>query len=300
MPKPVPGTPSKAVPDPLADRLFDQTDARGAPLHVYAVLDAAKVQFLPDRLDQSGLPHQCLYRDEDDEDIGETAPWLVQLQPDAPLTRQFFTADPSDSFRLLDHEPGILIRASTSLPDLARHLRRYTTLVDEDGVREFFRFQEPGMLDAILGASPVEEVATFFTGLHDFLYLIPSLTTNRWDVIEVGASANLGAGPPAILKLDTVRRRALRQMVDFRRARTLAIETGDTVPDREARTRTYERLMNAGFDDPTGLISAHKLLDKVPDEARPSFWEAVESGEHSLRFLLVKLARHYQLETELR
>lgn len=294
------------VPQALEKYLFEQSNIEEQSPHIYAIVDAAKVQFLPDRLTQTGLEHVCLYSGEALEEYGETAPWLVKLSPDANFTRNLFSfsAEKENPWHMLALDVGIILRSTADIEQLRSHLRRYTQLSDEYGVREFFRFQEPGFLDAILQASSKEEVAYFFKHIDDYLYMVPSLTEDHWDAVKVTPSAHLEAidpdAAPVIPTVDASRRNSLQYAVNAKRARHLARSQNISLSRKSANEKVYSRLMNAGFDNETGLVNTAELLAHVPSAVHPEFWEEVESGDYSLRFLLIKLAKQYQLEAILK
>ena len=57
----------KTVPDAIYEPLFGQPS--DAPLHTYAILDAAKVPNLPELLEVSGLEHRCLFKGDAYDDL---------------------------------------------------------------------------------------------------------------------------------------------------------------------------------------------------------------------------------------
>lgn len=301
---PKPGDEAPFVPDALAEDLFGKTDGDGNPVHVYAVLDAAKVQFLSERLERNNLPHACLYTGKAEEDYGEVAPWLVQLTSDAQLTRHFFAHDPDQDnpWYMLAIGAGILLRSVFDLDQVQHHLRRYTLLVDEEGVRQFFRFQEPGFLDAVLQVSDQVEIASFFARIQEVLYLMPALDDGLWDAVRLTPAHGLAKSDGETYQLpviDKTRRWAMQRVLNTRQGRDMAIRGGTPMPEREIRAKVYTRLMNAGFDNESTLIRTHDLLAQIPADAHASIWQAIESGDHSLGFLNYKIARHYNLEMEL-
>lgn len=144
----------KTVPDALYDAFFEQPEPTVAevkaaggiptnvpPMHSYALLDAAKIMHLSDRLAASGLSHRCLYQGDAADNYGDAAPWLVQLEDGNAFTRNLFTAtDEPDNLWWSD--PGIFIRSRSGLDDLRGHLRKFTRLQDEQGKWFYFRFWE--------------------------------------------------------------------------------------------------------------------------------------------------------------
>lgn len=132
------------VPDTLFPIVFGADDA---PL-TYAILDAAKIDGLPERLETSDLPHGCLF--DNAEDFGSAAPWLVEITPDAPLTRHLFTQ--GDGPRALWHtDTGVFLRSDLPLAELRAHLRLFTQVkTDTKDAPVFFRFWEPRVMARFL------------------------------------------------------------------------------------------------------------------------------------------------------
>ncbi|WP_106745092.1 DUF4123 domain-containing protein [Yoonia maritima] len=288
------------IPSELESKLFGETDADGHPLYVYAVIDAAKVRFLTDRLSQCDLPHVCLY---ENDDYAETAPWLVQLEVEAELTRQYFAYDPGQDnpWHMLALDAGIVLRSRFGIKDVQHHLRRYTLLADEAGIRQYFRFQEPGFLDAVLRCSNQVEVASFFARVESFMYMFPALNDGLWDAVKTSPQPGLNLSENATFNLpviDKTKRAAMHDVLCTRQGRNLAIHGGTPASERKMRAEVYTRLFNAGFNNETALIGTYDLLAQIPAEAHASIWQAIESGDHSLGFLNYKIAKHYNLEVD--
>jgi hypothetical protein len=146
--------PKKTVPDALREALFGQpapTKAERArfaedipPLATYAVLDAAKLPYLLiGLLETSGLRHQSLFQGETQEELGEYAPYLVELTEDNDFTRRLFTG-PDGVGGLWEKKLGIYLRSRAGFDSLRKHLRRFTRLRTEQSTQwYFFRFWDP-------------------------------------------------------------------------------------------------------------------------------------------------------------
>ncbi|MEO0751475.1 MAG: DUF4123 domain-containing protein [Pseudomonadota bacterium] len=144
------------VPGALDDILFGPQDLEASSSHsnvpLFALLDAARIMGLPERLDASVLEHACLFKGRAQEDLGDVAPWLVKLDRDHPLTRGLFS-EGTAPWHLWQTGTYILMRSSASLPSLVTHLRRFTGFRDEDGKWLYFRFCDPALLHLYLDAS---------------------------------------------------------------------------------------------------------------------------------------------------
>ncbi len=163
--------PPKCVPDALREALFGQPAAsqdelaavdhdpsRLAPMHSYAVLDAAKVQALPERLETSGLAHRCLLAHDADQRLKQAGPWLVALTTDSSFTRNLFTRGETH-WTLWDAEPGIYLRSRCPLDALWPKLRALMCVQDEDAKRYILRFWEPNWTRALLQEQRRELIA---------------------------------------------------------------------------------------------------------------------------------------------
>ena len=94
--------PRKTIPDQLREPLFGQPEPTveeigqyGAveavpPMRTYIVLDSGKLQWGYSELEESGLPHQCLFKGDAAEDLKDAAPYLVELNPENAFTERLF------------------------------------------------------------------------------------------------------------------------------------------------------------------------------------------------------------------
>jgi len=172
--------PEVPLPPELRTALFDVPDDLAAPddappLKLYGLLDAARVMGLVEILEASGLPHRCLFTGKAQEELADSAPWLVELPTDSSLLRRLFTTTEQPD-GLAQLEAGILIRSRAALPVLHRHLRRFTRLRDNDGSWFFFRYWSPPISTGLLSMGNVADidafVSPFFPSDQDALALI--------------------------------------------------------------------------------------------------------------------------------
>jgi len=88
------------VPHALHEAMFGQSGlsetgiegelVKVPPLQTYAILDAARVPNLPERLEASGLDHRCLFQGKAYDEMKDVAPWVVQLKEGNAFTRNLF------------------------------------------------------------------------------------------------------------------------------------------------------------------------------------------------------------------
>ncbi len=307
---PKPGEEAPFIPPALQQYFFLPSDDNTPAQYTYAVLDGAKVTFLPDMLAASGLEYASLYEgmafaknyDLDDfQALVEAGPWLVQLKADAQFTRHFFAdnLENPDGHYLLARDAGILVQSIQSLPDLQAHLRNFVQLPDEEDIRIFFRFYEPGMLDAALSLADAGQVAELFSEITALWWLRTAMHDNEWDAIRVTPASGISTTPRKPWVLDKPMRDAMRWGVSVLRARKMARTHTEDISERNARAATYARLMYMGFDNDFWLGTTHDQLGQIPPADVPKMWRLIESGDYSLGPFNSMIAKRYGLHLDL-
>lgn len=139
----------KFLPDGLHDHLFGTpppADAAPRPkTRCYAILDAARLSILPELLEASGLPHKCFFTGEAKDDLGDAAPWLVELQANHPFLRALMSAEEEVPGGLWDIEPGIYLTTTLGFDAVWSHCRKFTRLQNDKGDWMFFRYWSPSV-----------------------------------------------------------------------------------------------------------------------------------------------------------
>ena len=146
--------PKKTVPDALRASLWD------GDAHSYAVIDAASVPNLPERLAASRMPHACLFEGRAALDLGTAAPWLVELAPCERLVRDLFTRT-AQEITEGQAPTGLFLRSKNGLRDVKAHLRQFVRLRDEADNWYYFRFWEAPFLFGVFEALTRDEFADF-------------------------------------------------------------------------------------------------------------------------------------------
>lgn len=139
--------PRKSVPPALGPILWPAAEG-DENTSVFAIVDAARIDNLPDLLERSGLAHRCLFKGKAEADWGHVAPWIVRLEPGNEFTRFLFTRG-RFAWHLWDLECGIFLRSDKTLARLWQHCRKFTRIRDSAGKWYFFRFWDPGTLLAL-------------------------------------------------------------------------------------------------------------------------------------------------------
>ncbi len=147
------------TPEPVRTRLFREAEDR----HVYVILDGAQNENLLDVFDDHAeLERECLWFGRLEPDMQEVAPYLVELDEDAPFTHW-----------LLDHgwgqHWGIFLVSDEDLAAVWRHLRQHTRVYDPQQRRLFFRFYDPRVLTTFLPTCDRQQLVEFFGPVACFI-----------------------------------------------------------------------------------------------------------------------------------
>jgi len=104
----------------------------------------------------------CLFQGAARDELRDVAPWIVELNPTADLTRALLSRDDRDPpWFLWDKEMTIFLRSSETLENVRRHFRKFTKVQDEDGKVFYFRFYEPEILPGYLAGLNSEKRRAF-------------------------------------------------------------------------------------------------------------------------------------------
>lgn len=140
------------VPPLVHGLLFDQPKPNEAEiaafkgnvpeLSTYAVLDAAKIESLPELLESSDLRCRCLFTGEAFDDLQHVGPWIVELEDGHMFLRNLFTKS-DKPWHHWEAEAGIFVRSRLPLDTLWAHFRKFTRVQDEQDRWMYWRFWEP-------------------------------------------------------------------------------------------------------------------------------------------------------------
>lgn len=135
---------------------------------LYAVLDAASIFGLRERLSNSGLPYACLFKGHAESEYANVAPYLLELRPESRFVRRLLTPGPPDGSPagMDGTRCGVFLRSGVSLTGLVRHFRYFTMLPDgETGKRSFFRFYDPRVFRTLVMHMEPDDLALFGRGI---------------------------------------------------------------------------------------------------------------------------------------
>ena len=124
----------------LRERLYETVLGNGT--EGFALVDAALIPDLGERLAKSRLLSACLFDGTAAGKLGSVAQWLVQLDEDDDLIRSLFSRGlPYHS--LCDSGAAVFVRSSLSFGEVRHNFRKLTQVQTEDGAWLFLRFWNP-------------------------------------------------------------------------------------------------------------------------------------------------------------
>lgn len=149
----------------------------------------------------------------------------------------------------------------------------------------FFRFQEPGMLYALLRAAPVDAQAAVLSGISRVIWADKALEDNAWRLRGVDQAVPAGL-TPRLPKIDRAVRRSLAHAVNRQRARQIARDTGEALEKRIDIAKVVVRLLDAKHSGPDWLfLHFYKLLNRAPADWQVYWWARAEARTESLAVL---------------
>lgn len=152
---------------PQFDALHRIVFERGSD-RVYAVLDGAMINQLPERLRAAGCDYACLFSGALDPLLEASAPHLVRLRAGDRFTDSVLHDGWNDHW-------GIVVRtaAGTDLYALRQHLRRYLRVSGPGGHAMFFRFYDPRAFRVVIPTFDNGDRRGFFGPIESFVVESP-------------------------------------------------------------------------------------------------------------------------------
>ena len=129
---------------------------------VYAVLDAARDERIPRRVEGYLDQKACLYEGNLTRELLNAAPHLLHLFRDDRFCRQLLDEGWGQSW-------GVFVLAPTSLISLRRHFRKFMVVRGPTGSRLIFRWYDPRVLRTYLPTCRPDELRTVFGPIHAFV-----------------------------------------------------------------------------------------------------------------------------------
>lgn len=155
------------VPEALTGPLF------GGPQRTYAVFDTAAVSEGLALVDGEPGYLGSLLQGDAARDLADVMPCLVELTPDAKLTRKLFREVPGraaalGSLHLWPANPALFIRSTAEPTALRDHLRRFLRPPDDKGRRRYLRLWNPSVAyDYLHDLAEVTPFLRLYLGLPD-------------------------------------------------------------------------------------------------------------------------------------
>ena len=149
----------KVITQSLIKYLFSQPAT-----NVYAVLDGASVEQLPQLLWEHEPENICLYRGELEPDIAAVAPYLVKLEYDHPFTKLVCEEGWGNHWGIFAVTP-----AEVDIRTLRQHFRKFLMVYDPDGKLIYFRYYDPRVLRAYLPTCNAEDINIVFGPIGSYV-----------------------------------------------------------------------------------------------------------------------------------
>lgn len=263
--------PKKAVPDTLQEALFGQAEptkseiaeaggdlTKFPSMRTYAILDGAKVQGLPEMLEASELEHSCIFKGEALNELGDVAPWIVELEDDNQFVRNLFTTG-NAPWELWDKNPGVFVRSRDILPDLLAHLRKFIKVRDEAEKWFYLRLYDPHVMRAFLHNAPVFSNRILSRPPPWSNLSIITCLGNQAEIVRPSTDTfadaqpiQLGAKEKAVLRHLTFEARADALMTTLDKSSTIAMSTDPNVrtAQKDAMVAAFHRMQGYGFQQP--------------------------------------------------
>ncbi len=139
-----------------------KTLLRATDRRLYVVLDAARSADIPALLATHDECAVSLYQEKEPAQLGDYAPYLVELDPDSPLLEAIVSQGWGESW-------GMFLWSARPLRAVRRHLRRFLVVKTEDGCKMYFRFYDPRVLRIFLPTCTVRQLRELFGPIDTFL-----------------------------------------------------------------------------------------------------------------------------------
>lgn len=148
--------------DTLINFLWRSGDPSTAS-RVYVLLDAARNDQIYPNVLKSGMESACLFRGQKAEELAWFAPYLVQLDREAPFTTWALEKGWGKSW-------GVFVESLADLRELKRHFQSFLTVYDEDGKSFLFRYYDPRVLRIYLPTCNAGEIRTVFGPVNAYIF----------------------------------------------------------------------------------------------------------------------------------
>ncbi|MBN2592657.1 MAG: DUF4123 domain-containing protein [Sedimentisphaerales bacterium] len=149
----------KAVAQSLLTNLFSQPQT-----NVFAILDGASVEQLPQLLWEYEPQNVCLYRGELEPDMASVAPYLVKLEFDHRFTKLVCEKGWGKHWGIFAITP-----ADVDIRALRQHFRKFLMVLSPENKTLYFRYYDPRVLMVYLPTCNAEEMKTLFGPVSNYI-----------------------------------------------------------------------------------------------------------------------------------
>lgn len=131
--------------------------------NVFAVLDGASVEQLPQLLWEHKPQNICLYRGELEPDMASVAPYLVKLEFDHRFAKLVCEKGWGKHWGIF-----VITPAEVDIRVLRQHFRRFLMVVSPDNKTLYFRYYDPRVLRVYLPTCKAEEIKIVFGPVSNY------------------------------------------------------------------------------------------------------------------------------------
>lgn len=132
---------------------------------VWAILDGARDDQIFPSVRDSGLDYACLYSGTLPRELRVVAPYLVELDPENPITGRLLERAWGNSW-------GVFMQVGNAAR-LRHHLKGFLRVRGESGQKMMFRYYDPRVLRVYLPTCNPVELRTIFGPIQSFLLEAP-------------------------------------------------------------------------------------------------------------------------------
>lgn len=160
--------------DTLSGQLFGEEH-----FSVYTILDGASIPDLLDMFEEFEPVRVCLFRGVYDLELAATAPYLVQLEVDAPFTEKVLAEGFGEHWGIF-----VTVPEATPFLDLRKHFRELVRVCLPDGDTALFRFYDPRVCNVFLPTCDQEQLRDFFGPVDRYLAENKSESEASFELLE--------------------------------------------------------------------------------------------------------------------
>lgn len=144
---------------PVEPYEFARDPDQPPPLRAYALIDASQSPDIAVLLEAFDSPARCLFDGDAGEDLGDVAPWLVELTRLDDAWDWFV----EDGY---GRNWGILLHSRLEIARFKTQLKRFLKITDDKGDSFFFKYYRPKHLNAYLPVFDAVQIASFMKDIE--------------------------------------------------------------------------------------------------------------------------------------